>query len=96
MTLVSFMKSMASSLLYVQETSIDKPSREAHQLVKIAREPEGKINRKRCNGCYARIFKNCGRKVAVAKTKKVDTQCVECEKAFCLECFNQTHSKKGN
>ena len=82
MTLVSFIKSIVSSLLYVQETSIDKPTREAHQLVKIARGPKGKINRKRCNGCYARISKDRGQKEAVAKTKKVDTQCTECKKAF--------------
>ena len=96
MTLVSFIKSIASSLLYAQETSIDKSTRKAHQLVKIARGPESKINRKRCNGCYARICKDRGRKQAVAKTKKVDKQCTECKKAFCLECFNQTHSKKVN
>ena len=96
MILVSFIKSIASSLLYVQETSIDKPTREAHFLVKIARGPEGKINRKRCNGYYARISKDRGRKEAVVKTKKVDTQCTECKKAFCLECFNQAYSKKVN
>ena len=36
MTLVSFIKSIANILLYVQETSIDKLTKEAHQLVKIA------------------------------------------------------------
>ena len=35
-------------------------------------------------------------KKLLPKQKKLDKQCVECKKVFCLECFNQTHSKKVN
>ena len=89
--LATFIKSIASSLLQVPANVIDKPTKKAHELRDIPRKANGKIVRKRCSNCYEKISRTSGRKEASLKCKQVHTECLECQKPFCLECFNNVH-----
>ena len=40
-----------------------------------------------------KFAKSSDRKQAVAKAKQVSTECMECKKPFCLQCFNDLHEK---
>ena len=96
-SLESFVKSIAISLLQVEQrtTSVGpRPKRKSHALCQIPRRSDGKISRKRCHGCYEKIAKSSDRKQAVTKAKQVSTECMECKKPFCLQCFNDLHEKR--
>lgn len=47
--------------------------------------------RKRCVGCYDKLRLTLSATQAAKKTKKILTFCGQCEKAFCLPCFNEKH-----
>ena len=44
-----------------------------------------------CAGCYAKGREEQSREASNAEAKKVKTFCSDCEKFFCLECFNDKH-----
>ncbi len=60
-----------------------------HKLV----EKEGSTRNvgRRCAGCYAKGRAQQSREASYAAAKKVKTFCSDCEKFFCLECFNDKH-----
>ncbi|KAJ0177438.1 hypothetical protein K1T71_007447 [Dendrolimus kikuchii] len=47
---------------------------------------QNKLVGKRCTGCYAKLK---AQGVQAIRAKQVYTQCKQCQKAFCLDCFNQ-------
>ncbi len=46
---------------------------------------------RRCAGCYANGRAQHSREASNAAAKKVKTFCSDCDKNFCLECFNDKH-----
>ncbi|KAJ0175935.1 hypothetical protein K1T71_008109 [Dendrolimus kikuchii] len=52
------------------------------------RSCQNKLVRKRCTGCYAKLKAQGAQEI---RAKQVHTQCKQCQKAFCLDCFNQKH-----
>ena len=56
-------------------------------------EKEGPMRNigRRCTGCYAKGRIQRSREASYAAAKKVKTFCSDCEKCFCLECFNDKH-----
>ncbi|XP_055845475.1 zinc finger protein 569-like isoform X2 [Episyrphus balteatus] len=62
-----------------------------HFLTEIPRR-NGKIVRKRCLMCYKKQKQVHGSATAAAlKTKQVHTECKQCNKGYCLSCFNNYH-----
>lgn len=59
----------------------------SHQLTEIPRN-DGKLVRKRCSACYSNIKAAQGNPL---RAKQVNKQCIMCNKAFCLSCFNENH-----
>ena len=57
------------------------------------KEKEGSTRNvgRRCTGCYAKRRAQQSREASRAAAKKVKTFCSDCEKFFCLECFNDKH-----
>ncbi|XP_072400604.1 uncharacterized protein [Diabrotica undecimpunctata] len=68
------------------------PKRKCHELSEVQGHKH-KIWRY-CKSCYEANMKNEGCIVAKNKTKKVTTQCKECEGTpfLCLLCFNKLHT----
>lgn len=91
--LEQFTKSIANSLRGITEepTTIQKTKNTPHELSEIPRKDDGKLMRKRCLGCYKKIAEIHNRNTAIAKSKQVYTQCIECQKPYCLPCFNEIH-----
>ena len=97
-TILQFRESLVRSLLL--GTSIEKlkpgprqqPAR--HSKCKLAvhklEEKEGSTRNvgTRCTGCYAKGRAEQPREASNAAAKKVKTFCSDCDKFFCLECFN--------
>ena len=46
---------------------------------------------RQCAGCYAKGSAQQSREAGYAAAKKVKTFCSDCDKFFCLECFNDKH-----
>lgn len=70
-------------------SAIGSSSSSGHSLQEIPRNANNKLVRKRCTGCYVKL-KNEG--LLARKAKQVHTECKMCEKAFCLECYNEKHA----
>lgn len=70
-------------------SSIASSSSSGHSLQEIPRNIHNKLVRKRCTGCYAKL-KNEG--LLARKAKQVHTECKMCNKAFCLQCYNEKHA----
>ena len=47
--------------------------------------------RRCCAGCHEKFSQKQPREVGHAAAKKVKTFCPDCDKFFCLDCFNQKH-----
>jgi hypothetical protein len=45
----------------------------------------------RCTGCYEEERKQQSREASYAAAKKVKNFYSECDKFFCIECFNKKH-----
>lgn len=58
-----------------------------HQLEELPRRQK-KLVRRRCTGCYVKLKAQGGQPI---RAKQVHTQCKQCQKAFCLKCFNEKH-----
>ncbi|CAH2093601.1 unnamed protein product [Euphydryas editha] len=64
-----------------------------HFLTKIQRKKDNKIIRKRCKGCYEDLRKDgTSWEIAAKQVKRVDTECLDCKKTFCLPCFKNKHN----
>jgi len=55
------------------------------------REGSARNVRRRCTGCYEQGRKQQSREASYAAANKVKTLCSDCDKFFCLECFNKKH-----
>lgn len=64
----------------------------SHKITNIPRKANGKIVRKRCLSCYKKL-KDAGSttKEAQKKSPQVHTECKQCNKPFCIPCFNEFH-----
>ena len=101
MTILKFRESLVRSLLLgipfeklnpgPRQKSIGQTKRKLadHKL----EEKEGSTRdvRRRCAGCYEKIRQQQSREASLATTKKIKTFCSECDKFFCLDCFNEKH-----
>ena len=47
--------------------------------------------RRRCAGCYEKIRQQQSRKASNATAKKIETFWSDCNKFFCLNCFNEKY-----
>jgi len=47
--------------------------------------------RRRCAGCYEKSGEQQSREASLATAKKIKTFCSDCDKFFCLDCFNEKH-----
>jgi hypothetical protein len=100
-TILQFRESLVRSLLL--GTPIEKlksgPRQQSasHSKRKLAdhkfEEKEGSTRNvgRRCTGCYAKGRVQQSREASYAAAKKVKTFCSDCNKFFCLECFNDKH-----
>ena len=50
--------------------------------------------RRRCFGCYEEIRQQQSRDATAISAKIIKTFCPDCDKFFCLDCFNEKHFSK--
>lgn len=101
MTILKFRESLVRSLLLGMPFEQLKPGPRQKSISQTKRkladhkleEKEGSARdvRRRCAGCYEKISQQESREVGHAAAKKVKTFCPDCDKFFCLDCFNQKH-----
>jgi hypothetical protein len=99
MTMLEFRESLLRSLLLdilfenlkssrrQQSTSHSKRKLTDHKL----EEREGSAHNvcRRCAGCYEKIRQQQSREARNATAKKMKIFCSDCDKFFCLDCFNE-------
>jgi hypothetical protein len=100
-TILQFRESLVRSLLLGMPMEKLKPGARqqsaSHSKRKLAdhklEEKEGSTRNigRRYTGCYAKRRAQQSREASRAAAKKVKTFCSDCEKFFCLECFNDKH-----
>jgi hypothetical protein len=100
-TMLQFRESLVRSLLLgvpyenlkpgprERSTSQTKRKLADHKLEEM--EGSARDVRRRCAGCYEKNREQQSREVSYAVAKKIKTFCPDCDKFFCLECFNQKH-----
>jgi hypothetical protein len=101
MTMLQFRESLVRSLLLgvpyenvkpgprERSTSQTKRKLADHKLEEI--EGSARDVRRRCVGCYEKIRQQQSREASAASAKKIKTFCPDCDKFFCLDCFNERH-----
>jgi hypothetical protein len=101
LTILQFRESLVRSLLLgtpfeklkpgprKQSSSCSKRKLADHKL----EEKEGSDCdvRRRCAGCYEKIRQQQAREASNATAKKIKTLCSDCDKFYCLGCFNEKH-----
>jgi hypothetical protein len=60
-----------------------------HKLEELERSTRD--GRRRCAGCYEKTRQEQSREASNATAKKIKTFCSDCDKFFCLDCFNEKH-----
>jgi hypothetical protein len=103
MTMLQFRESLVRSLLLGMPFEELKPGLRrqstSHLKRKLAdhklEEKEGTARdvRRRCAGCYEKNREQQSREACHTTTKKIKTFCSDCNKFFCLDCFNEKHFK---
>ncbi len=63
-----------------------------HKLEEI--EGSARDVRRRCVGCYEKLRQQQSREASAMTAKRVKTFCPDCDKFFCLDCFNEKHFSK--
>ncbi|XP_060845864.1 piggyBac transposable element-derived protein 4-like [Rhopalosiphum padi] len=97
LTLLSFTESLSRSILCTEVTDKSESVNiqkniSMHFLEQFDRQ-NGKIQRKRCHGCYSSLREDgqLSAEEAGKKAKKVNTHCKVCGHAYCLICYNKIH-----
>jgi hypothetical protein len=101
MTMLPFRESLVRSLLLgvpyenlkpdPRERSTSQTKRKlADRKLKEIKESDRDV-RRRCAGCYAKIRQQKSKEASNATAKKVKTFCSDCDKFYCLGCFNEKH-----
>ena len=100
-TILQFRESLVQSLLLdtpieklrhgprQQSASSSKHKLTDHKLQEI--EASTRDVRRRCAGCYEKIRQQQSKEASNATAKKIKTFCSDCDKFFCLDCFNEKH-----
>ena len=101
MTILQFRESLVRSLLLGTPIENLKPGPRqqavSHSKGKLAdhkleeKEASARDVRRRCAGCYEKIREQQSREASNVATKKIKTFCPDCDKFFCLDCFNEKH-----
>jgi hypothetical protein len=60
-----------------------------HKLEEI--EGSDRDVQRRCAGCYEKIRQQQSSEASNATAKKIKTFCSDCDKFYCLSCFNEKH-----
>ncbi|XP_025207090.1 piggyBac transposable element-derived protein 4-like [Melanaphis sacchari] len=97
LTLLSFTESLSRSILCTEVTDKSESVNiqkniSMHFLEQFDRQ-NGKMQRKRCHGCYSSLREDgqLSAEEAGKKAKKVNTHCKVCGNAYCLICYNKIH-----
>ncbi|KAE9522198.1 hypothetical protein AGLY_017458 [Aphis glycines] len=97
LTLLSFTESLSRSILCTEVTDKSESVNiqkniSMHFLEQFDRQ-NGKMQRKRCHGCYSNLREDgqLSAEEAGKKAKKVNTHCKVCGHAYCLICYNKIH-----
>ena len=100
-TILQFRESLVRSLLLGMPFEKLKPGPSQKPIGQTKRkladhkleEKEGSARnvRRRCAGCYEKISQQQSRGIGHVAAKKVKTFCPDCDKFFCLDCFNQKY-----
>jgi hypothetical protein len=100
-TILQFRESLVRSLLLGVPFENLKPGARQHSTSHLKRkladhkleEIEGSARdvRRRCTGCYEKNREQQSREACHTTTKKIKTFCPDCNKFFCLDCFNEKH-----
>ncbi|KAE9522784.1 hypothetical protein AGLY_016825 [Aphis glycines] len=97
LTLLSFTESLSRSILCTEVTDKSESVNiqkniSMHFLEQFDRQ-NGKMQRKRCHGCYSSLREDgqLSAEEAGKKAKKVNTHCKVCGHAYCLICYNKIH-----
>lgn len=101
MTLLQFRESLVRSLLLgipfenvkpgPRERSTSQTKRKFRDHKLEEKQGSDRDVRRRCVGCYAKNREQQSREACHATTKRVKTFCSDCDKFFCLDCFNEKH-----
>ena len=103
-TMLQFRESLVRSLLLgvpcenlkpgpgERSTSQTKHKLADHKLEKV--EGVARDVRRRCVGCYEKIRQQQSREASGMATKRIKTFYPDCDKFFCLDCFNEKYSSK--
>lgn len=86
-----FIEQLIRQIFEIQNTASIPATSSSHYLQEIPRKEDGKIRRKRCHPCYNKNKEDRDSDFAAKHTKQVSTECQACEKAYCLQCFNENH-----
>ena len=73
-----------------QSTRHSKRKLADHKLEEI--EGPTRNVRRRCASCYEKIIKQESREASAVTAKRIKAFCPDCDKFFCLDCFNEKHS----
>lgn len=87
--LLSFLESIIQSLTkssFIENTNNQPQKRISHTLEKMEKF-------RKCFYCYRNLRKEFSSRETDKKVKRVRTFCQECQKAMCLNCYNENHDK---
>ena len=100
-TILQFRESLVRSLLVGVPFESLKPGPREQSISYLKRkladykleEKEGAAHevRRHCAGCYEKIREEESREPSLAVAKKIKTFCADCDKFYCLHCFNEKH-----
>lgn len=100
-TILQFRKSLVGSLLLGKAFEKLKPGPIQKSIGQTKRkladhkleEKEGVARdvRRRCAGCYEKNREQQSREACHSTKKRVKTFCSDCNKFFCVDCFNEKH-----
>ena len=101
MTILHFRESLARSLLFGKPFEKLKPGVKQEPAAQAKRkladykfeEKKGSAHdvRRRCVDCYEKNMEQQSREACHSTTKRIKTFCSDCNKFFCLDCFNGKH-----
>jgi hypothetical protein len=72
-----------------QSASSSKRKLADHKLEE--KEGSARDAQRRCAGCYEKIRQQQSREASATAAKRIKTFCADCDKYFCLDCFNEKH-----
>ena len=85
MSITKFREEVIKGLLACEELPVTEKSNDSGHIL------EDSDKKRSCSGCYSKISRESGRKIAKNRTPKTKFRCNICQKHFCLQCFFAVH-----